>query len=165
MPDKKDVSPPEIPPAVPEAGAAEAEAAVESEATKETLPTAAEAPASAAVEGLRIRLSKPKKHQPIVIPQVRDAVTRQVETIMEEGLKDAFQALTPIQKQEFKIKGEETSRKIRDLLRGAHIKVKKIFRLLLDWLKLLPGVNRFFLEQEAKIKADRIIGLKHYDRE
>jgi hypothetical protein len=30
----------------------------------------------------------------------------------------------------------------------------------LQWLKLLPGVNRFFLEQEAKIKTDRIIHLK-----
>ena len=95
------------------------------------------------------------------IPQVQDTVTRQVEQILEAGLGDAFQALTPIQKQEFKIKGEETARKIRDLLRDAHMKVKKIFRLILQWLKILPGVNRFFLEQEAKIKADKIIALKH----
>ena len=38
-------------------------------------------------------------------------------------------------------------------------KAKKIFQLILEWLKLLPGINRFFLEQEAKIKTDRIIHL------
>lgn len=139
-----------------EARAAEMEAAGEA-----TAGVPAEAPRAEGIERLRARLRRPKKPAP-VIPQVRDATTRQVEKIMEAGLKDAFQALTPMQKQEFKIKGEATARNIRDLLRGAHVKVKKIFRLLLQWLKFLPGVNRFFLEQEAKIKADKIIALKHY---
>jgi len=31
----------------------------------------------------------------------------------------------------------------------------------LDWLKILPGVNKFFLEQEAKIKTDKILALKN----
>jgi hypothetical protein len=35
--------------------------------------------------------------------------------------------------------------------------VKKILALIRDWLKLIPGVNRFFLEQEAKIKTDKIL--------
>ena len=59
--------------------------------------------------------------------------------------------------QEFKIKGEETAGKIRELLKSTHIKVKKIFRLIYEWLRLLPGVNKFFLEQEAKIKTDNIV--------
>ncbi len=96
----------------------------------------------------------------ITVPQTRDEVTVKIEKIMEEGLNEAYQRLSPIAKQEFKIKGEQTALKIRDLLKAGHVKVKKILRLLLDWLRVLPGVNRFFLEQEAKIKADKIIALK-----
>ncbi len=77
---------------------------------------------------------------------------------------DAFRELTPIQKQKFKIKGEETAWEIRKLLKATHVKIKKIFRLILEWLKMLPGVNRFFLEQEAKIKTDKIITLKEQNK-
>jgi hypothetical protein len=109
-----------------------------------------------------LRLSKKPKH--ITLPIVRDEVTKQVEHLMQEGLEDAYKELTPTQQQEFKIKGEETARNIRELLRAAHVKVKKIFKLIFEWLKLLPGINKFFLEQEAKIKADRILALKQRER-
>ncbi len=98
-------------------------------------------------------LRRPKK----AIPQVQDEVTLKIERVLEEGLSDSFQRLSPIAQQEFKIKGEETAIKIRELLSSTHVKVKKVLAYILEWLKLLPGVNRFFLEQEAKIKADRIL--------
>ena len=64
----------------------------------------------------------------------------------------------PPQTQEaFRAKGEETASKIRQLLTAAHVNIKKILFLICDWLKMIPGVNIFFLEQEAKIKADKII--------
>lgn len=112
-----------------------------------------------AIDNLKSTL-KGTKRKPTQIPQIRDEVTIRVEKIMEEGLADAFAEMTGIQKQEFKIKGEKTAMEIRNYLRGSKVKMKKIFQLLIDWLKLLPGVNRFFLEQEAKIKADKIISLK-----
>lgn len=93
------------------------------------------------------------------IPQVRDEIIVQIEKIMEEDLGDVFGALTLQQKQQFKIRGEETALKIRELLRGTKIKLGKIVNLIFDWLKLLPGINRFFLEQEAKIKAEKIANL------
>lgn len=102
---------------------------------------------------------KLKRRPKTILPQVRDEVAVKIEKILEDGVADAYSRLSPIAKQEFKIKGEETALKIRELLKGAHVKVKKIFRLILSWLKLLPGVNRFFIEQEAKIKTDRIIAL------
>ena len=103
---------------------------------------------------------KSKKKKNLTLPQVKDEATVQIERIMEEGLNDAYQELTLIQRQEFKIKGEATAWQIRNLLKQAHVKIKKIFQLLVEWLRLLPGINRYFLEQEAKIKADKIIGLK-----
>ncbi len=95
------------------------------------------------------------------IKRAKDEIEVKVEKIMEEGLKEAFEKMSPIAQQEFKIKGEETAQKISQLLKKTHIKVKKIFALLFDWLKMIPGVNYFFLEQEAKIKADKIIALKN----
>lgn len=92
----------------------------------------------------------------VVIPQIKDVVTVKIEKIMEEDLKDMFATLSPIAQQEFKIKGEETAFKIRELLKSSHVKVKNIFELIISWLKILPGVNKFFLEQEAKIKTDKI---------
>lgn len=88
-----------------------------------------------------------------------DEVARRVEKILEEDLSDAFGRLSPLAQQEFKLKGEQASKKIRELLRSTHLKVKKIFHLIFEWLRLLPGINHFFLEQEAKIKTDRIIQL------
>ncbi|OGH78767.1 MAG: hypothetical protein A2469_03990 [Candidatus Magasanikbacteria bacterium RIFOXYC2_FULL_40_16] len=111
------------------------------------------------IEGLKNTL-RGTKRKPSQIPQVRDEITIKVEKIMEEGIADAFKALNPIQQQEFKIEGEKTAMEIRSVLRNSHVKIKKIFQLLINWLKLLPGINRFFLEQEAKIKADKIIALK-----
>lgn len=98
-------------------------------------------------------------------PSPRDELTVQVEKLLAEGLKDAFEKLPPIAQQEFKLKGEQTAGKIRELLRSAKVKVKKVFRLIIEWLMLLPSVNHFFLEQEAKIKTDKIIALKKRDEE
>lgn len=95
------------------------------------------------------------------VPLPRDEMAVKVEKIMEEGLRDSFSRLSPVAQQEFKLKGEQTAGKIRELLKSAHVQAKKIFRLILEWLKMLPGINRFFLEQEAKIKTDRIIALKN----
>ncbi|OGH71067.1 MAG: hypothetical protein A3C90_04665 [Candidatus Magasanikbacteria bacterium RIFCSPHIGHO2_02_FULL_51_14] len=154
--------PPEVAPAPPERPPAP------SEITPEVLPTR-EAPAPPAKEGffeealggVRKRLKRPKPAiQPPTVPLYKDAVRLAIENIMADGLKEAYQALPVMEQQKFKMKGEETAGKIRDLLKATHVKIKKIFRLLLEWLKMLPGINRFYLEQEAKIKADKIIALK-----
>lgn len=108
-----------------------------------------------------------KPRQPVdpkPIPQLRDDLTLQIEKIMEENLGDVFGALTPVQKQQFKIKGEETANKIRHIIQTTSAKLGKIINLIFDWLKILPGVNHFFLEQEAKIKAEKIIALSHQDK-
>ncbi len=109
----------------------------------------------------KLRGSKKKK---IEIPTIKDEITRRVERVMEEGLGDAYRELTVVQQQEFKIKGEETAWKIRQLLKRGHIKIKEIFKLLVEWLRLLPGINKFFIEQEAKIKADKILALSKHQR-
>ena len=148
-------------PTAPETGPSET-APIEQESPPEQ-PESQPAPETpeidASIQSLSQKIRVPKKAQPS-LPQIADALTLQVEKIMSEGLSDAYHSLTPIQQQTFKLKGEETAQQIRHLLSKTRVKIKHIFRLLLEWLKLLPRINVFFLEQEAKIKADRILALK-----
>ncbi len=108
-------------------------------------------------------LAVKKQHKPV--PQVQDPVVTRIEKILESGLADQYVKLSPVAKQEFKIKGEETAIKIKELLQDTHIKVKKILLLIIEWLKILPGLNKFFLEQEAKIKTDNLVELHRLQKE
>lgn len=83
-----------------------------------------------------------------------------IDNILAEGLHEVFLQMDGRRQQEFKRVGEETALKINILLDKAKIKVDKIIDLIRRWLKLIPRVNQFFLEQEAKIKADKIVRLK-----
>lgn len=90
---------------------------------------------------------------------------KQIEGILEEDLGEMYNNLTPQEQKSFKIKGEETSRAVFMLIyHKTKVKVKKIIKLIKQWLKLLPGINKFFLEQEAKIKADKIVNLAGKDK-
>lgn len=134
----------------------------EKEVVREKSGPVAEKKAEVPKETEKKLLFKKPKNIPVPIKRMKDEIEIKVEKIMEEGLKEAYEKMSPVAQQEFKIKGEETAQKISQLLQKTHVKVKKIFALLFDWLKLIPGVNYFFLEQEAKIKADKIITLKNH---
>ena len=43
------------------------------------------------------------------------------------------------------------------MVRAYKVKVRDVVHLIREWLLVIPGVNAFFLEQEAKIKTDRIL--------
>lgn len=83
----------------------------------------------------------------------------QVENILSNGLGGVYNQMEPGLKQRFKNKGEEIARKIERMATQGKTKVSKIIAWIKEWLKLIPGVNRFFLEQEAKIKTDKIISM------
>ncbi|MBU2542569.1 hypothetical protein KJ785_03350 [Patescibacteria group bacterium] len=136
------------------------EGVIESIPEKQNVPVEEENFLEESITTLKTKL-RGTKVKKTTIPRVRDEVTIQVEKIMEQDLVDAFRELTPIQKQEFKIKGEQVAFEIRDLLKKTHLKAKTIFKLIFEWLKMLPGINKFFLEQEAKIKTDKILALKN----
>jgi hypothetical protein len=86
---------------------------------------------------------------------------RQIENFLARDLEDIYLGL-PLDKQaEFRKQGEETAQKINKLLEHTKINLGKIVNLIRKWLALIPGVNKFFLEQEAKIKADEIVKLRN----
>lgn len=82
---------------------------------------------------------------------------KQIEEILSAGLEETYQNLPPGKQQEFKQGGEKTCQEINSLIAKGKATAKKIIELIKKWLSLIPGVNRFFLEQEAKIKTDRIM--------
>jgi len=89
----------------------------------------------------------------------KDPVLLRVEEVMEEDMKETFYSMTPELRVKFKRQGEVTAEKIRKMLSSAKVKANKVLELIVAWLRIIPHVNRFFLEQEAKIKTDRIMAL------
>jgi hypothetical protein len=100
---------------------------------------------------------------PVSLPTVEpvstpvEPVVKKIEDILSDGLDDFYLHLPPEQQQQFKREGEEAARKISVLLQQAKIKIKEIIAVIVGWLKAVPGLNKFFVEQSAKIKADKIL--------
>ena len=83
-----------------------------------------------------------------------------IDDVLAEGLDQVFLKMDPQTQRRFKEEGEKTASKINLLLNKAKVGVSKIIVLIKKWLGLVPGANKFFLEQEAKIKADKILKIK-----
>lgn len=96
----------------------------------------------------------------VAAPSAADPLVKKIDKILEEDLADVYFKMSPEQQAAFKKKGEETSVKIRGLLEQASVKAKEVLKLIVAWLRLIPGVNKLFWEQEAKIKTDKIMMLK-----
>jgi len=91
-------------------------------------------------------------------------IQKRVETVLADGLADLYLSLVPEKGKEFKKAGEETAKKISQLLTKAKINIGEIIKLIKKWLSIIPGVNKYFLEKEAKIKADEIIKIKNENK-
>lgn len=86
-----------------------------------------------------------------------DIELKKVENILSQGLENVFLTMDIATQARFKKKGEETAKQINTLLLTGKARIQKIINLIIIWLRLIPQVNRHFLEQEAKLKADKII--------
>lgn len=98
---------------------------------------------------------------PISVPAWHSQRAIAIDAILSEGLNEIFLSLKPDEQRAFIKKGEETVVKINELLSKTKVRMSKIVALIKDWLKMIPGLNKYFLEQEAKIKADKILKLKN----
>lgn len=105
-------------------------------------------------------LLTPTNPNPQASPSYKDAKLIEIENVLEQDLAQIYFDLPPESKQIFKSEGELTARKINALLLETKVAAQKIVTLIVNWLALLPGVNKFFIEQEAKIKADKILAMK-----
>ncbi len=156
------ISVPEQTQEVVEAPAARVEqvSSTEVESTSEAAPDIAVEQVEQSKESVDLL---PATDEPIATPAPapllveKDRLEKEVEAILEEDLMDLYLKLPADQQAAFKAKGEETLGTIRQLLNTSKVNAKKIFSLIKEWLKMVPGVNKFFLTQEAKIKTDKIL--------
>ncbi len=95
----------------------------------------------------------------------KSALLRDVERILEEEVGAVYFTMGPAEQERFKKKGEETAHAIEGLLAQARATAYALMKLLTSWLKLIPGVSSFFLEQEAKIKTDKLLHLQRKKEE
>ncbi len=89
----------------------------------------------------------------------KDPIVADVERVLEDGMAETYAALPAAAKQKFRVSGEQAAGRIGQMLSRGSLKFKEVWKLIRDWLRVIPGVSRFFVEQEAKIKTDRIIRL------
>lgn len=83
-----------------------------------------------------------------------------IEDILSEDLQDVYFKMDEANRKKFKEEGEKVSVKIEKLLFETKDQTHRIFKLIFNWLKLIPGVKKYFLNQEAKLKADKIMRIK-----
>ncbi|MBI4239571.1 hypothetical protein HY620_01115, partial [Candidatus Uhrbacteria bacterium] len=123
-------------------------------------------------ERARIAVEQAKeaaRHSPALKPRVqtkpappvqpKSELRLDIEDILEEDLQDIYFQMTPKQRLQFKTEGEKTAGAIEQLFKKAQVKIVEIISYIKHWLLLIPGVSKFFMEQEAKIKADKIYDL------
>jgi len=96
----------------------------------------------------------------VVAPQNKSERLVGIEKVLSSGLEEIYVNLDDPTKQMLKIEGEKTATQIEAVLEQGKDMAKKILHLIRQWLHKIPGVNRFFLEQESKIKTDKIIGMR-----
>lgn len=109
--------------------------------------------------GLKPVVSVAPAHTAPTLPKDKDPKLIEIESILADGLDQAYLALSPAKRQEFRAQGEILAHTIQQMLDKGKVNVKKVRDLIIKWLRIIPGVNRYFLEQEAKIKSDRLLEL------
>ncbi|MFA6522208.1 MAG: hypothetical protein WCT24_01280 [Patescibacteria group bacterium] len=111
---------------------------------------------------------EPVQEKPAEVPQVapqlpvatlppKDLLVKDIEEILSSDLTDMYLSLPDDRKAAFRAKGEEVAQTIHVMMIQGKMQVQKVLKLIIEWLQLIPGVNKFFLEQEAKIKTDTIM--------
>jgi hypothetical protein len=91
-------------------------------------------------------------------------LAREVDAVLEEGLATIYATLPRENQDQFRNTGKVLVQKIEVTINQSNLKLKRLIQWLRSWLKIIPGINRFFLEQELKIKSDKIMDIAERER-
>jgi hypothetical protein len=72
-------------------------------------------------------------------------------------MADIFFSLDEKHQQIFKQKGEEATSKILTLISSTKATLNAVFSIIKSWLVSIPNINKYFIEKESRIKADKIL--------
>ena len=97
--------------------------------------------------------------------ETKDKYRVRVERALEQNLWDLYFALPQGAREKFKAEGETAAMALRDAIEGKRVRPNQVLRPILRWLKTIPKVNPYFLEQEAKIKTDMVMNLVNERRQ
>lgn len=136
---------------------------------RESAEQSSEVARSGAKEGLSEKISVVGKIGKIVqgqsveipAPLPKTPVRLEIESVLSEHVNVMISHMDPQTKAAFKLEASETASTIEKLVSTAKATAKKVIRLITAWLRMIPGVNEFYIEQEAKIKADKILELQN----
>jgi len=95
----------------------------------------------------------------------RDEELLMIENILSENIAALYRQLSAEKQQAFRKRGEEVALKIKGTLRQTRVRAHELLQLIKEWLKMLPGISYYFLEQEAKIKTDKVLQMKREGQE
>ncbi len=95
-----------------------------------------------------------------LVEEDKSQLLKDIERVLEEDLELLYTSLNQKQRKQFRDEGEKMAGKIEVLMQKTKITIMEIIKLIKKWLSLLPGANRYFLEKEAKIKAEKILSLR-----
>ncbi len=144
------------------------------EAPKGEKPTGRVERPEGAIPSVRVEKKvRPVEHAPVSKPAhppqtstpqqkkkiVKSEERKEIEEILAEDLEEVYISLPASARVKFRIEGEKAAAKIEILLKNTKLAIMDVIKVIREWLLALPGVNRFFVEQEAKIKADKLIHL------
>jgi hypothetical protein len=111
-------------------------------------------------EQQRVGFKRKSATQTIPAALSKSATLKEVEDLLTEDLTDIYQSMTPQEQIAFRQKGEEVAHSIEKLVVTFRATTRKVLDLIRSWLAMIPRVNRYFLEQESKIKTDEIMKLQ-----
>jgi hypothetical protein len=89
--------------------------------------------------------------------QSRDPLLIEVEGKLSDGLWDAYKSMHPAQRSKFKAEGERVAAYARDGIKAGKLAAEKLLDMIVNWLRMIPRVDRWFLVQDAKIKTDALM--------
>ncbi|MBI4276380.1 hypothetical protein HY629_00895 [Candidatus Uhrbacteria bacterium] len=97
---------------------------------------------------------------PVPSASTKSVMLQRVEKILEEDLAQVYFMMNTEEQSRFKLKGEETANAVESLLSHAKATAARLIQLLRAWFQLIPGVSKFFVERESKIKTDKLLRLQ-----
>jgi hypothetical protein len=101
----------------------------------------------------------PSIQESVTAAASRDPLFIEVERELEDGLWDVYRELSPTLRSRFRAEGERIARLVRNGIASGQLTAKKLIEMIINWLRMIPHVNKWFLRQEAKIKADALMQL------
>ena len=88
---------------------------------------------------------------------------QKIENILQEDLEELYFDMDEAHRRMLKQEGERAAQQIEKVLTSGKSVAIKVLEIIKSWLRLIPGINKFFIEQEAKIKTDKIIKINQPD--